>query len=533
MGGDISQLAGDDCFQFGIVENLNQYLHIKPSEPPSARHQLPRDIVDFTGRKEQLEKANTLIGAEIGANRTAPPILAIYGMPGVGKSAFAIHLAHLQENSFPYAQLYADLRERDGRNKDPSNILADFLRVLGIEERFIPDDLDSRASIYRSQLNDKKALILLDNARDISQVRPLLPGSSSCAVIITSRRPLSTLEGTNPFNLGILSEDEALLFLSQLIGNDRIQSEPEEAKRVVALCGQLPLAIRIAGGTMREKPHWTIGYYVNRLADEKERLGRLKLDDLDVRASFNISYRELSPVEARLFRLLNVLDVSDFSCEIATAILNVKNIDAIDEIEVLVKIQLLESIGEGRYRFHDLVRLYSKELLEKKEKPKTRNAARLRVIDWYVKKSAVLGLSFHPDNRRQVPNLLQVESNKSADAERIDLQNALTWFELERRNIISLAESANTLAEYKIVWRLAHYLSPFLGYREYWTDIVHINTKAMEAVNRVGDQFGKSIILNNLGNGYRSIRKWEDAIHCFEQSLAINVKLRDRQNESV
>ena len=532
MNSDICQLAGDDCIQIATVENLNQYSHLQSPGPPSARHQLPRDIVDFTGRKEQLEKANTLIDSEIGAKRTAPPILAIYGMPGVGKSAFAIHLAHLQENRFPYAQLYVDLREKDGRNKDPYNILADFLRVLGVDERFIPTDLNNRASIFRSQLNDKKALILLDNAGDISQIRPLLPGSSSCAVIITSRRPLSALEGTNPLNLGILSEDEALSFLIQLIGNDRIQFEPEEAMRVIALCGQLPLAIRIVGGTMREKPHWKLGYYVNRLADEKKRLGQLKLDDLDVRASFNISYSELSLVEARLFRLLNVLDVNDFSCEIAKAILNLEDNDTVDEIEVLVKVQLLEPIGEGRYRFHDLVRLYSKELLEKKEKPKTRNAARLRVINWYAKKSYELALLFYPDNSGQVSNLLPVGSDKLADAERIDLQNALTWFELERRNLINLVESANTLAEYKIVWLLANHLFPFLGYREFWTDIVYINKKALEAVNKVGDQSGKGIILNNLGNGYRSIRKWQDAISCFEQSLDINIKLRDRQGES-
>jgi len=532
MDSDICQLAGDDCIQIATVENLNQYSHVQPPEPPSARHQIPRDIVDFTGRKEQLEKANTLIDSEIGANRTAPPILAIYGMPGVGKSTFAVHLAHLQENRFPYAQLYVNLREIDGKNKDPYRILADFLRVLGIEERFIPDDLESRASIYRSQLNNKKALILLDNASDISQVRPLLPASPSCAVIITSRRPLSALEGANPFNLGILSKDEALLFLSQLIGNDRIQSEPEEAKQVVALCGQLPLAIRIAGGTMREKPHWTVGYYVNRLIDEKKRLGQLKLDDLDVRASFNISYHELSQAEARLFRLLNVLDVSDFSCEIATAILNVKNNDAVDEIEVLAKVQLLEPIGEGRYRFHDLVRLYSKEQLEKKEKPKTRNAARLRAINWYVRQSTILGLSFDPYTRRQVSNLLKVERNRSADTERINLQNALAWFELERRNLISLVESANKPAEYKIVWLLAHYLSPFLGYREFWEDMIHINTKALEAVNRVGDQSGKGIILNNLGNGYLSIRNWKNAISCFEQSKVVGLKLGNRQGES-
>jgi len=522
--------ASNNAIQIARVKNV--FCSVPSPMPPSSRHQLPRDIMDFSGRMGQLEKAKTIMDPEIRGVGTAPAILAVYGMPGVGKSAFAIHLAHFVTKQFPYAQLYIDLSDGNGRNKDPQTVLAGFLRVLGVEVQPTSINLEDYSSLYRSQLSDKQALILLDNAHDVSQVRPLLPGGPMCTVVVTSRKPLSTLEGASLCNLGILSEDESLEFLGRLISNDRVQSELEAAKRAVNLCGRLPLAIRIAGGTLREKPHWSIEYYVSRLADEKKRLEQLKLDDLDVRASFLISYRELSSIEARLFRLLNVLDVCDFSSETASAILNAENDDAIEAIEALVKVQLLEPLGEGRYRFHDLVRLFAKELLEKNEKPRVRNAARLRAINWYAKRSTSMFSLFYPRNRGLMSEFFLIDADKLDKAEKASFQNALNWFECERTNLISLIDSANTLAECRSIWHLAHSLSPFLEIRAYWRDIVLVNMKALQAVNRIGDRSGKSIILNNLGNGYRLIGKCEEALSCLTQSLEIEVESGNRQDES-
>jgi Cdc6-like AAA superfamily ATPase len=218
----------------------------------TARYQLPPDIADFTGRQEEVAQAIAFLRSAAEGASPAVVILVVAGMPGVGKSALAIHVAHRLRDRFPDAQLYVNLRDAEGNPRNPAEVLAEFLRALGVADEFIKGKgLEELSDLYRTRLDKKRALVLLDNAHDEAQVRPLLPGSPTCAVLITSRRRLDALEGAEILELQVMKEAEALELLEKLIGIERVRAEAEAAKRIVKLCGYLPLAVRIVGGTLR------------------------------------------------------------------------------------------------------------------------------------------------------------------------------------------------------------------------------------------------------------------------------------------
>jgi predicted ATPase len=298
--GDRNQSIGQNYGNaFGNVEG-NVYLNQQPKF--LSLHQLPSDI-DFTGRETDIQTIRQLL-----LNGTS---VAISGMPGVGKSALAIHVAQqLAESDFPDVQLYVDLRGADGDGLDPAEVLAGFLRAFGLDESNIPRNLQERSRLYRSQLAGKRSIVLLDNAQDEAQVRPLLPGNG-CAVIITSRRVLGALAAES-IPLKVLSADEARDLLAKSIRITRLETEPQAAAEILRLCDGLPLAILIAGGTLKSKRHWSLGEYSRKLADERQRLERLQLSDLSVRASFELSYRELSAADGLLFGKLGILVGKDF-----------------------------------------------------------------------------------------------------------------------------------------------------------------------------------------------------------------------------
>ena len=219
------------------------HLHL-PAPSPTAYFQLPADISDFTGRKREVENLSRLFDT---ADRQAPPVLVLTGKPGIGKSALAIHLAHRLVQTFPDAQLYSRLRLRGGMFAEAGQVTSSFLQALGVPSEAMPVDVEHQAALFRSELRQKRALIVLDDARDAEQVLPLLPASGSCGVIVTSRDPLVDLPGAHTVELSLLEVDDAVAFLASLSGSARVTAEPDHAQRIAQLCGLLPLAVRIAG----------------------------------------------------------------------------------------------------------------------------------------------------------------------------------------------------------------------------------------------------------------------------------------------
>lgn len=356
---------------------------------PLALQQLCADIDDFTGRQDEVEQLTALLGEAGQTDRTAVVIADVAGMAGVGKSTLAIHVAHLLTGHFPDAQLYVDLRGVEDRPSAPHDVLARLMRALGLEDGSIPENADERAALYRSLMADRQVLLLLDNAHNESQVRPVLPGSSTCAVLVTSRETLSSLEGASFIELKVMRETEALELLRRTIGAERVQLELEAASKITELCGRLPLAIRIAGGKLRDRQHWSLESYASRLEDERGRLERLQLRDLSVRASFALSYQDLASDDARLFRLLGLLTEPSFPAGIAAVLMECEPDTVFDTLERLIDLRLLEPAGEARYRFHDLMRLFAREKLQEEEPSDQLRAASSRAERWYLTASGV------------------------------------------------------------------------------------------------------------------------------------------------
>lgn len=277
-----------------------------------------------------------------------------------------MHVAHRLRAAFPDGQLHADLRRADGEPVDPAEPLEWFLRSLGVDPATVPDSVEARAAAFRSQLGGQRFLVVLDNAAEAAQVLPLLPGTPGCAVLVTSRRPLSDLPGARLVAVDVLTPRDSAQLLRRLMTHDQAAAAAD-IRRLAQLCGGLPLALRVAGARLAAKPHWSVADLVDRLADERQRLDELVHGRLDVRGSLAYSYRELAEPERALLGRLSLLDAADLTAELAAQVCGDEPVAAERVLERLVDAQLLDARGRDEhgqhvYRFHDLIRLYAREM---------------------------------------------------------------------------------------------------------------------------------------------------------------------------
>ncbi|MBG0854505.1 tetratricopeptide repeat protein [Streptomyces spinoverrucosus] len=369
----------------------------EPAAPPVRPAQLPATVPDFTGRASFVAELSEVLAS---AEGRVMAVSALAGIGGVGKTTLAVHVAHQARSAFPDGQLYVDLRGAGPRAAEPETVLGSFLRALGTADSAIPDSLQERAALYRSVLDGRRVLVLLDNARDAAQVRPLLPGTEGCAALVTSRVRMVDLAGAHLVDLDVMSPDEALSLFTKIVGEERVAAEREAALDVVAACGFLPLAIRIAASRLAARRTWTVSVLAAKLADERRRLDELQAGDLAVKATFELGYGQLEPAQARAFRLLGLADGPDISLAGAAAVLDLAVEDAEDLLESLVDTSLLESAAPGRYRFHDLVRLYARACAERDEHPPSeRDAAMSRLLDFYLATAAAVYAIERPGDR--------------------------------------------------------------------------------------------------------------------------------------
>ncbi|MFU8853056.1 BTAD domain-containing putative transcriptional regulator [Micromonospora sp. SL1-18] len=334
---------------------------VRVSAGPPA--QLPRDIGDFIGRRDEVAEISHRLGGP--ATGTALPVIAVSGPPGVGKSALVTHVAHLMRAHYPDGQVHVDLRGTRG-GREPAAVLLGMLRALGMPRSAVPDDVADRVRLFRSLTAGRRVLLVLDDAADAAQARPLLPGWTGCAVLVTSRAELAGLEGAHRIRLDALPGEEALALLAATAGQERVSAEATEAWRIVGLCGRLPLALRIAGARAASRPEWSLRGLADRLADPDRRLDELRTGDLDLRASLEPSLRNLdSDIELAAGRLAS-LDVADFPTRVVAAVLGVSPAAAESLVDRLMERQILGFAGldterRPRYRFPELIRLYVRE----------------------------------------------------------------------------------------------------------------------------------------------------------------------------
>jgi DNA-binding SARP family transcriptional activator/energy-coupling factor transporter ATP-binding protein EcfA2 len=330
---------------------------VAPSVLP---RQSPPDIAFFTGRKQSVEFVVNAL-SQTYDRETATAVCAITGTAGVGKTTLTVHVAHLLHERFPDGQLYASLDGPDLEPKRPTDLMARFLRDLGVENGAVPAEREERQALFRSLTADRRILLVLDGAHDAAQVRPLLLSSGRSAVLITSRNKLPGLNGVSRLDLDVFDHAEARELFERVIGPDRVAPETGALNAVIEACGRLPLALQIVAARLAVRPDWKVSDLAHRLADHRRRLDELSVEDLRLRAVFQLSFRALSQSLADAFCMLALLDVKELTSFAAAGLLGCTESEAEEAAETLVNMSLLTSRGPGLYHYHDLLRAFARE----------------------------------------------------------------------------------------------------------------------------------------------------------------------------
>lgn len=454
-------------------------LHVSAGPPVL----LPRDMADFTGRQDLIDR---VIGDQV----------VVHGAAGVGKSALAVHAAWKNRDRFPDGMLYADLRETTG----PGAVLEDFLRWLGCPAQAIPATLDQRERLFRTYAANRKLLVLLDNATGEAQVRPLL---TACPTIITSRSALSGLPGAR-VPVGVLSPAESAELLTAVAG-------PADYSRLVDICGGLPIALRVAGSRLAARPEWTVGYLAGLLEDEHGRLDRLHAGDQTVRSVFSIGYEGLHETARTTLRLLGSLSAPDFADWVAARFGG--------EAEALVEAGLLEThvvdvAGQVRYRLHGLTRLFAREQLGEQAVP-----------------AALAGLCTLVMARVQASRFSLVSGDPATACATRDIRESVEWLLAERSFLVSLVRDLHAAGLHDACWRLAHLLTPFLERHRFVDDWRQVLEQALESARALGDTRAEALILRDQGDLHRAERQW-DLAHD-KLRLAVAMFLRESATRDV
>ncbi|MEN3356993.1 MAG: hypothetical protein V7637_975 [Mycobacteriales bacterium] len=479
----------------------------RPEPQPRPPRQLPLGVWGFTGRPAELATLDAALPAATGPDatgRAAPAVHAVSGPPGVGKTALAVHWAHRVADRFPDGQLYVNLRGYDqgSRAMDPDEAVRGFLGALGVPPDRVPAGLDAQAALYRSTLAGRRVLVLLDNARDAEQVRPLLPGTPTALAVVTSRDQLTALvaaDGAVPITLGLLTAAEARELLARRLGPDRIAAHPAAADAILDSCARLPLALTIAAARAAVRPGLPLTALAAELAEARGRLDVLTAHDpaADVRAVFSWSYQALTPAAARLFRLLGLHPGVDTSEAAAASLAGHTPAEARPLLAELARASLLAEHAAARYTFHDLLRAYATELARGTDPDGERAAAVDRLLDHYVHTghTAEQLLNGH----RDPPVLPLRPPAPGAHPERLTgHQQAMDWLAAERPVLLAALRLAAETGHDTEVWQLAWALDTFLDRRGYWHDLATAWQAALAAADRLADPNAQAYALRLL-----------------------------------
>jgi DNA-binding SARP family transcriptional activator len=455
--------------------------------------QLPAGIADFTGRTSQLNDLDGL-HAEGGSRPAAVRLTAIVGVGGIGKTSLAVHWAHRVAGSFPDGQLFADLRGyATTPPRSPMDVLGQFLRALGVPPDQVPVETDEAAALYRSLLVDKSVLIVLDNASSPQQVRPLLPGSTSCLVVVTSRDQLTGLvahDGAGRLSLDPLQPAEARALLADVLGTERVGAEPDSSTELAQLCGHLPLALRIAAANLADQPDRRIADLVSELR-QKDRLEVMAIDgdaEVSLADTFDLSYNRLDDAERRLFRMASLVPGPDFSVPAAAALAGIPLEEATRILHRLASGHLVERRLSGRYTFHDLLRLHATHRSAVEDGEVERRTATSRLLGWYLHTASEAVGAELPRVVRLLEAVEPVPPVQSFD----DPGTAAAWLDTERACLLAAVQCTADQDLDPPAWYFADVLRSFYFFHRYPSDWLTVARLGVGSARARGHRRGQA-----------------------------------------
>ncbi|MEU7750015.1 BTAD domain-containing putative transcriptional regulator [Nonomuraea sp. NPDC049158] len=450
---------------------------------------LPRAPLVFVGRSaERAHLHSVLYGT------ASPPVVALHGPGGAGKSALALTVAHGVTDRYPDGQLYVDLQGSTPGLPPlrPAEVLGRFLRALGVPPGDVPAAPAEAATHYQSLLADRRVLVVLDNAVGAAQVAPLLPAGGGCAALVTSRAALTTMDAV-PIAVGMLDEVESVRLLRLLAGPERVSAEAAAAAEIARSCGFHPLALRIAGARLAGRPDWSLARFGERLGDQRRRLDELQAADLRVRTCFEVGYGTLTSTAKAIFRAFGVLEVPEAGVELTAALADVDQTTAEAALDELTEARLLEPVGDGRFRMHDLLRLFAAELAAAHDTPRERTRAVGRALEWYLARLRRLQTLLQP-------HLMPAGGGENAsDVGLADLAAAVRWLDTDLPCLVAAAVQAAKGEQGGFVIELTALIKAIAMKSGYWRELETTARLAIEVARRAGDRVAEAATLATLG----------------------------------
>ena len=537
----VAACGGDVAEWHRRWREVSESEHSPPAQQPAAapipRH-LPTDTRAFTGRNAELRRLLALAdesadGSSDGsAFAGAVVITAIDGMAGIGKTALALRAGHLLADRFPDGQLFIDLHGYTPGlpARDPAEALAVLLRSLGMPPDGIPEGVDARAALYRARLAGARVLVLLDNAADEAQVRPLLPASDTCLVLVTSRRRLRGLHDARALSLDVLSRADAVALLRQMLrlaGSESSVPIDEAALAELAqLCGYLPLTLRMAAAFLRHRPSWTPRHLVNVLAEDGATLEGSIDRDRDLATVFGLSYRTLGPSHQAIFRLLGLAPGPDIDAFAAAALLDAGPVEADRLLQDLVDNNLLTEPAPGRYQLHDLLRAHARALCAR-DPVEECDAAADRLLDFYQDTAIRADVLIARQTRGRAPTLAQY-AKPPPGPNLTDPDRAKAWLRAERANLAACLQQAVERGLGARILALSRGLATLLRVDGPWPQAIVIHAAALAAAERLGDRHGQADALSDLATVRRLNDDFSGALRDQQAALDLYRSLEDR-----
>ena len=507
---------------------------LPPAALPNVPRQLPGAIASFAGRTNELDELTAMLDRDMAAGGTVV-ISAIDGTAGIGKTAVALHWAHRVADRFPDGQLYVNLRGFDpvGSPMAPAEAVRGFLDAFDVPAERIPLNLDTQAALYRSLISGRRILVVLDNARDVEQVRPLLPGSPGCVVVVTSRNHLSSLiaaDGARPLTLGLLPIEEATELLARRLGSGRLAAEQQAAEEIISLCAQLPLALSIVAARAAAHPRFPLAALATELRDARGGLDGFSGGDLttDLRAVFSWSYQRLGTAAARLFRLLALHPGPDIARPAVASLGALPAYQVRHLLTELSRSHLIEEHSPGRFAFHDLLRAYATELVDASESDTERRTTINRILDHYLHSMYAANLFLHP---RMAPNIdipcLQGVTPQNFEKS----EDAWAWFETEYPALLAIIRLAAAAGYDTYAWQLPSLLEEYFDRRVHRHDCVAAQHAALAAARRRKDHNGEAHAHYALGRASHWFGLFDEARTHLQHALKLFEELDDKARQ--